>query len=192
MKEIKFSIKGTTPLMMHNERLANPFDSQTKLVKAVSGKRKKTEDDLLELARLEWHGGLYHDNEIGVHIPGHNALACLIEGGKIHKLGTAIRRAALVLEDKLPLQFDGPKEPGALYADKRFVDLRGIGVGPSRVMRCRPIFRTWGLTFTVMFDENTLQRDDIARCFFDGTFCYRGRRRRRGAFRGQCRRQGRR
>ena len=164
MKEIKFSIKGTTPLMMHSERLANPFDGLTKQFKAITGKRKKTEDDLLEMARLEWIGGLYHDDDAGVHIPGYNVLACLISGGKIHKLGTAIKRAALVLEDKPALQFDGPKDQTALFADKRFVDMRSVKVGTSKVMRCRPIFRTWGLTFTVMFDENTLQRDDIARC----------------------------
>ncbi len=59
MKTATYTIRGTTPMMMHNERLANPFDDLTKAIKAISGKRKKTEDDLIEMSRIEWLGGLY-------------------------------------------------------------------------------------------------------------------------------------
>ncbi len=52
MKTATYTIRGTTPMLMHSERLANPFDPLTKEIKAISGKRKKTEDDLLEMARL--------------------------------------------------------------------------------------------------------------------------------------------
>lgn len=167
MKQIQFEIRGTTPLMMHSERLANPFDPLTREIKAVTGKRKKTEDDLLEIARLEWLGGLYHDADNGIHVPGYNIFAALIGGGKLHKLGTAIKRAAIVQEDKVPIRFDGPRQPDKLFADKRYVDIRSVKVGTAKVARCRPIFPQWSATFTLLFEEASLQRADLERVVHD-------------------------
>lgn len=164
MKTVTYTIKGTTPMMMHSERLANPFDALTKELKAISGKRKKTEDDLLAMARIEYLGGIYHDDDFGIHVPGYNIFAAMIGGGKIHKLGSAVKRAALVVEDKVPLVFDGPKSPDKLFADKRFVDMRSVKVGTSKINRCRPIFRDWKCTFSVAFDENSIQLSELTQC----------------------------
>lgn len=167
MKSVTYQIRGTSPLLMHSERLANPFDDFTRAIKAVSGKRKKTEDDLLEMARLEHHGGLYYDEAAGIHVPGWNIFATIVGGGKLHKLGTTIKRAVFVLEDKVPLIYDGPKTPEALFKDKRFVDMRGVKVGTAKIMRCRPIFKAWSATFTATYDENSIQRAELDRCVFD-------------------------
>lgn len=167
MKQIEIEIKGVTPLMMHSERLANPFDPITKEIKASTGKRKKTEDDLLEIARLEWLGGLYYDADVGVHIPGYNMLGAIIGGGKIHKLGTAIKRAAIVVEDKIPLIYAGPRDPDTLFNDKRFVDVRSVKIGTSKVARCRPVFSGWGLKFTLAYDETSIQGNELLRCISD-------------------------
>jgi hypothetical protein len=167
MKQISYTIQGVTPLLMHSERLANPFDPLTREIKAITGKRKKTEDDLLEIARLEWLGGLYHDDNNGIHIPGYNLLAAMVGGGKMQKLGTAIKRSALVQEDAVPLVYEGPSDPDALFKDKRFVDMRSVKVGTSKVTRCRPIFRKWGCKFTVLFEESAMQRDDLTRIVRD-------------------------
>lgn len=163
MKQVQITIKGITPLLTHNERLANPFDDLTKNIKAITGKRKKTGDDLLEMARLEWMGGLYFDNAVGPYMPGYNLLAALVQGGKVHKLGTAIKRAALVVEDKLPITYDGPRDMQSLFADKRFVDIRSVKVGTSKVLRARPKFDDWQIKFTVAYDETVLQIEDLMR-----------------------------
>jgi hypothetical protein len=171
MKQIVFAIKGTTPLIMHNERLANPFDDLTKEIKAITGKRKKTEDDLHEMARLEWLGGLYHEDG-KIIVPGYNVLAAIRDGGKLHKLGTAVKRAVLVQEDRLELAYDGPTTPAELFKDKNFVDVRSVKVGAARIMRCRPIFKSWGLCFTLLFDESVIQLDSIKRIVADaGALC---------------------
>lgn len=164
MKTANYKISGMTPMMMHSERLANPFDQLTREIKGVTGKRKKTEDDLLEIARLEWLGGLYYDEDAGIHVPGYNLLACIINGGKLHKLGTAVKRACIVNEDKITLQYDGPKTPAKLFEDKRFVDIRSVKVGTSKIARCRPIFKKWSLAFSVFFDENAIQKSEIDMC----------------------------
>lgn len=164
MKTATYTIQGKTPLLMHSERLANPFDPLTRELKALTGKRKKTEDDMLEIARVEWLGGLYSDDD-GIYMPGYNVFSALIGGGKLHKLGTAIRRAAIIEEDRLEIDFDGSRhDPEKLFEDKRFVDMRSVKVGTAKVMRCRPIFRKWKLTFGVHYDESGLERSDLDRC----------------------------
>lgn len=167
MKTVTYSIRGVSPLLMHNERLANPFDEVTRSIKAISGKRKKTEDDLMEMARLEHGGGLYHDDETGIYVPGWNIFATIVAAGKLHKLGPTIKRAVFVLDDKVPLQYEGPTSPDGLFSDKRFVDMRGVKVGQSKVNRCRPIFKSWSLKFTATYDENSLQRSELDRCVQD-------------------------
>jgi hypothetical protein len=164
MKTATYTITGLTPLLMHSERLANPFDELTKELKSISGKRKKTEDDLLAMARIEFMGGLYHDADAGVHLPGYNILAAMVGGGKIHKLGTAIKRACIVNEDKVALQYDGPKKPEKLFEAKAFVDMRSVKVGTAKITRCRPKFSSWGATFSVSYDENSIQKSEIDQC----------------------------
>ena len=167
MKSVTYQVRGVTPLLMHSERLANPFDPLTRQIKAITGKRKKTEDDQLEVARLEWLGGLYFDEGNGVHLPGHNMFSAIVGGGKLHKLGTALKRAALIKEDHIRITYDGPKTPEKLFADARFVDMRSVKVGTAKVLRCRPIFKTWGATFTLLYEENSLQRGDLDRIVSD-------------------------
>src|SRR5262249_49765792 len=49
---------GGSPLVMHNERLADPLDPFARDIAKVSKKRNKTEADHLEIARLEFLGGM--------------------------------------------------------------------------------------------------------------------------------------
>lgn len=164
MKTATYTITGITPLLMHSERLANPFDDLTKELKAITGKRKKTEDDLNEMARIEFLGGLYYDTDAGVHLPGYNILAAIVGGGKIHKLGTAIKRSVIVTEDKVSIAYTGPKTPEKLFASKAFVDMRSVKVGTAKITRCRPKFSDWSATFSVAYDENSIQKSEIDQC----------------------------
>lgn len=171
MKQLRFTIHGTSPLLMHNDRLANPFDDYTKALKAVSSKRKKTEDDLFEMSRLEFLGGLYYSESAGIHVPGVNVFAMLKAAGKLRKMGAAINRAVLVQEDEIELKFpDAGATPDQLQAMRKYVDMRTIKNGPTsgRVVRTRPIFRDWGLQFTVLYDERAIQRDDLEHAVADG------------------------
>jgi hypothetical protein len=69
MLDLKMTWTGRTPLVVHNDQLANPLGSYTKAIKAISSKRAKTEDDHLEMSRIEWEGGLYIDPELGPFLP---------------------------------------------------------------------------------------------------------------------------
>ncbi len=67
---IKANLIGISTLLMHNGRLANPTDKWTKALKEVTSKKKKTEEDHLEIKKMEWRASLYMDeDETFVGIP---------------------------------------------------------------------------------------------------------------------------
>jgi hypothetical protein len=167
MKTVMFDIKGIAPILMHSERLANPFEEVTKHLKAMTKKRNRTEDDMLDIARIEWLGGLYMNESGHPALPGWNLLRSIVEGARLCKMGKAVERACMVHEDWVPLKYDGPSVADELFKNKRFVDMRSVKVGTSKVMRCRPIFRDWSCSFTILFDENVIEFDSIARATRD-------------------------
>lgn len=104
METMKVKWVGTVPMLMHNERLADPLDPHTKALAALTstrGNAKKTDAHVEDVARAEWEGGLYHDVDIGPFVPGYNVRACIREGAKLSKLGREIERAVHVVEDKI-------------------------------------------------------------------------------------------
>jgi hypothetical protein len=159
--EIRMTLTGTASLLMHNAQLSDPLNSYTKSLKEVSSKRTKTEDDHWEMARIEFLGGLYHDDELGPYIPGANLHRCLNEGAKLNKLGRHVERGVVVLSERLPLAYIGPRDMDGLWADENFRSRLSVGVTTSRVMRTRPMFRNWMLEADLMVDTQQLDFDQI-------------------------------
>jgi hypothetical protein len=161
-KTIRFKIEGVSPLLCHNGRLANPLDEAAKAIRAVSGKRKKTDADHAELARLEFLGGLYLNDDGRPVFPGENIEAAMVAGAKKQKLGQQAK-AGIICDGLWPIEYDGPKNPDAMWAEgKRFADVRGVKLnGRSTVMRCRPIFRKWALAFDVQYLPTLLDESEV-------------------------------
>lgn len=55
LEELKIKIVGISPLLMHNGQTSDPLNRFSKQLKAVSSKRKKSDEDYEEMARIEWH-----------------------------------------------------------------------------------------------------------------------------------------
>lgn len=160
---LTFRITGTAPLLMQAETLANPLHELTKAHKAVSGKRKKSEDDYLWLMESEWSASMYHDDDLGPYIPALNIEGCIAEAGKIHRLGKTIKQAVRVVDDKHKLEFDGHRSKENLWKSGRHADVRGVNVGGKKIMRCRPIFLSWATQFDVEFMEDVIDKGDLVR-----------------------------
>jgi hypothetical protein len=159
---MKFQIEGIAPLIMHNGQLADPGNCWAKEMKKVSGKRGKTEEDYAELSRLEWFGGLYtNDGRIG--IPADVLLGFMLKAGKQFKLGPKVSAGIFETQEFYTLNYDGPKDPEKLFAAGTHIDKRGVKVTTSRVMRTRPIFRTWSLDFGVNVNTDIIDLDDVAK-----------------------------
>lgn len=134
-------------------------------MKAVSSKRKKTDADLDELARLEWMAGLYRFGEDLV-IPDYVLEATVINGAKKSKRGPQTK-CGLFFTDHASLQFPG--KPGTinettlqeLFEGGEFTHSAIVKVSMSKIVRTRPIFREWSLEATAQYDPDVLNFRDI-------------------------------
>ncbi|AHB77598.1 MULTISPECIES: hypothetical protein [Pandoraea] len=167
MEILKLKIAGTSPLMMHSDRLANPLLVETKAHKELTSKRKKTEDDHVAIAKSEFLAGLYWTERDGVYVPGQNFDATFLAGAKLQKLGTDWKRGAVVMTDRAKLLYDGPSKPTALWDDAKFVDCRGVKVGTAKVMRYRPIFLEWACEVDLAFNPDVLNAEEVRKAVTD-------------------------
>ena len=163
MIEAKASLEGLSPLMMHSDRLVNPFDPLARELKKVSGKRTKTDDDYMKMSYIEFVAGLYHDEDIGPYIPSKVLKAAMIRGAAKSKEGPKIKGGVQILEEKNSLIYKGPREIDELWEQNEHVDIRSVGIGKKRVMRTRPIFPDWRVKFELHIDESVLDKDDVKR-----------------------------
>lgn len=159
--EFVIKLTGTHTLLMHNAQLSDPLNPFTRRLAEVTSKRKKTEEDHIEMARREWDGGLYYDPEIGPFIPGQNVERALLDSARMNRLGKSIERGVFITTDVIPLDYAGPREIRELRDDASFRHMASVKVGMSRVMRCRPMFREWTLTAEGYLDEEQIELTDL-------------------------------
>lgn len=162
MIKAKLNLDSFTPILLHADTLSDPLSDEAKAFKRVSSKRTKTDSDHEDMARMEYMAGLYLGNSGQVVIPSRNLVRCLIEGARITKSGPKVERGLVPLATDFDLDYDGPVTPDDLYSDKRFVSRMTVRVGTARTVRCRPIFKEWGLEAEVMIDETVLSLEDLA------------------------------
>lgn len=164
MKTLKIRITGDSALLMNKDTLSDPLNPKTQEIKLLTSKRKKVEEDHLQIAALQYASSLYYDESVGLYIPGAMFKAAMVNGAKMQRLGAAFKRSVIVLEDMLPLNYKGDaRTPEQLWADKNFVDVRSVGVQTARVMRYRPKIRDWSATATVLYSEDLIEESDLMR-----------------------------
>lgn len=161
MDMMKLKITGSSPLLMHSDRFSNPLDPATKKHKELTSKRKKTDEDHEAIARSEYVGSLYIEDGIGPFIPAMNIDAAFVEAAKMNKLGKHAKRAMMILEDKVPLRYEGPRKAAELATDPRFIDARSVRVSMARLTRYRPRFNDWSLTCTLAFDSDQINANEV-------------------------------
>jgi hypothetical protein len=161
MEKIKFKVKGLAPLMLHNERLANPMDPVTRELKKLTAVRKKTDETLAEIMKTEWLGGLYLNEEGNVAVPSDNVLASIKAGARKSKRGKDVESSLFAEEAFYAVDHDGPSTPEEMWAAGKYCDYRGVGVNGKRIMRSRPIIRRWGLKVELTYDSEIIDVGDL-------------------------------
>jgi hypothetical protein len=165
LPEIKIHMQGVSPLLCHNGQTADPRNTYAKAMKAVSSKRKKTDADFDELARLEWLAGIYRSADDLV-IPDYVIESAMIAGAKKSKRGPQAK-CGLFFTQHAPLKFDGkPAEVNddtlaGMFDSGDFTHTIGVRVGMAKVMRTRPIFRNWSCIAMAQYDPDVLNLRDI-------------------------------
>jgi hypothetical protein len=163
--KMRLTCTGTRPLLMHNERLASQLNPYTQKISALTVVRKKTEDQLWQIARLEFEGGMYWDPQAGPYIPANMLRKCLITGARLIRAGKKIERGVAVTDFMLPLVYEGPRDIEGLWGGGKspFVDMRPVKMkGGSRIDRCRPVFKDWLIEAEVITDPEVIDTDQFA------------------------------
>jgi hypothetical protein len=165
LPSVQIRLQGVSPLLCHNGQTADPRNTYAKAMKAVSSKRKKTDADYDEMARLEWLAGLYRiDGDLV--IPDYVIESTMIGGAKKSKRGPQAK-CGLFFTEHASLQFNG--KPSAItdetlsemFASGDFTHTIGVKVGMAKVMRTRPVFRNWSINALAQYDPDVLNMRDV-------------------------------
>jgi hypothetical protein len=161
INKYEVNLTGVTPLLMHSTKGVNPLNPDSQNLRKLTSKRKKTEEDLYEIMRLEYKLNAYYNNEIGFYIPAEVIEGCIREGAKANKNGKNIQLALRVIEPMVPLGHDGSNNIDELYKDDNFKDVRYVSIMRSKIIRTRPRFNRWSLAFTIEVNTDMLAQDDL-------------------------------
>lgn len=162
MKRLQINWRGTTPLIMNSCAGVNPLHPIQIEIKKITSKKTKTEEDLINLANLEWLIRLYWDEQNNrPYIPAENIEATIINGAKFVKKGKDIERYFRVLDLKPALDYRATFTKEQLQADLKYRDTRPMNVQRSKVLRTRPRFDIWETKFTAMYDEEKIDLQTI-------------------------------
>lgn len=168
-EEAKFKITGIAPLIMHNGRTRDPLDFYAKELKKLTGKRKKSDEDHLAIARLEWEAGFYWNEQLGPYIPSRPLRKLLIEGARKSKDGKIVE-AHVTASGPAQVLYKGPRDDlDKLWAAGAngdgsfgtFVDRRVMTVQRSAIVRTRPIFPEWSAQLRYSYDRDECQEEQV-------------------------------
>tara|TARA_R100000234_G_scaffold18913_3_gene10588 strand:+ start:938 stop:1576 length:639 start_codon:yes stop_codon:yes gene_type:complete len=177
MKQLHFRISGKL-LMLDNNQTADPRNRYAKELAALNKAMKsKTADKnaLLEQQSQKLvEAGCYYNEEIGMHLPEKCIRGSVIDGAKLHRLGTAITKYCFFGGDT-PLKYEGPQTPQGISTDPRFrydTIIRNKTNGASLPIT-RTVIPDWSCEFTINIIQNTkLDSDMLIQAVVDaGLYC---------------------
>lgn len=148
--KLQLTLTGTHPMLQHNGRMADPTNQFTRDLKAISGKRKKTDEDLVDIMRIEARGSCWETPEGLLGVPSAAVWRCLFDAAKNFKLGTTVKKALHFDDVVEPLLVDGAKvtcEDFLMHKDH--IDYRPVKIMAAKTMRSRPrVPEGWETTHT--------------------------------------------
>lgn len=167
MDTLKFKVTGIDSILLNNPQTVDPFNKYSK-AKAIITKKgtRKTEDDQLELRRLEVESKVYFDEKIGIYVPS-NWITAAIGGISFTQLKIAkkvIRGCVFPDENKIKLHFEGEekvKSKADVSGNPAFHILQLVKQGQVRVPKAGPIFKNWSFTTSLSYESEILDRDTL-------------------------------
>jgi len=138
--------------------MADPQNEHAIALKVQTAKKGTLKDPGL-IRKIEWMAGLYLGKDLRPIIPGPNIEAAMRDVA--FKLGYNKTEVIIgfTVQDEIPIIYDGPKDLEKLFAHGDFVDSRVVAVQRARIVRTRPIFKTWALNFTLQVSDTFVGPD---------------------------------
>lgn len=152
---LKFVVTGVAPIIMHNGDLADPRNIYAKQMKERTGKRQKTDADLLDIEKIEFLGGLYTNDKGNIILPARLIEATLVKAATKSREKNLAKSGLFCTQDAL-LNFRGPQTPAKLWEDEQFHWREMVVVSRARISRMRPIFHDWSAEFVVQYEDTVI------------------------------------
>lgn len=155
-------LTGTAALLMNSGEVDRE-SAEYRAFATLGQKKRKSLDDQARLREMEWALALYLDGELGPYIPGKNVRELLRKAATKWSLGEDVKRSLVVTENRIPLEYDGPRTQSEMWAAgfRYEAMVRNAGMNAGRVVRCRPCFDEWSLTADLAWDPEDLDADRL-------------------------------
>jgi hypothetical protein len=161
IEKFETTIKGITPLILHNCQMSNPLNKYNKQAKVYSSKGKKTEEDLEKLLNIQWESALYWSDELGLYMPWENIYSCILKAAKNHSMGQKMGGVSFSSPIGYPIITKNHKNLKLLKKDNENKFVKMVSIRRSKVLSCRPIFNEWEISFKFNMDTRFINANDM-------------------------------
>lgn len=149
-------------MLQHNGRLANPLDPWTQQLKALTSKRKKTDEDLMSIMAIEARGACWETETGEIGIPTAAVWRSIYDAATAYKFGANVKRALGFEDMTVPLLFEGkPQSCDTFLNEPGHIDYRPVVVNRARTMRARPRVFGWQSTHTFELLEDVIDPREL-------------------------------
>jgi len=166
IQTMKVRFNGIAPLLMNNPQTVDPFNRYSVMKKPIVAKRtKKTDEDILELRKIDIESKLYLNEDMGVYIPASWMDAFLASGTKIRSFTLKdVRGGIFPTTDKFKLSFDGDdvvRDKSDISGNDRFVYTRLVKQGMVKLAKPFPIFHQWSFSCELEYEDSIINGDEL-------------------------------
>lgn len=165
LQQVSYRLTGECPILFHSAQTADPLNRYAKMIKQISSKKKKTDADFEQMAKIEWYASVYLDKG-KVCLPSEVLEAAFVSGARKHKVGKDCQAGMFVVRNAM-LEFDGDDlSIDELWERDQNRFTVGVRIQRSRVMRTRFRVDQWSALVEIAYDDeifNLSQVDDIVR-----------------------------
>jgi len=161
MSIMRVRFEGIAGLIMSNPVPSMDIYSDIyKALKAVGGKRKKTEADKEEQDRLTYLAGLYLNEKGEVIIPARMIKGVLVAGARKSKMGKQAQAGLYVGSDAV-LDYGKKLTPEGLWKSDNYKRRDMYLVQRARIMKIKPYFKDWSFECDIVFNNELINDSDI-------------------------------
>lgn len=186
MKKFRIRITGKTPIVLHSDRAVNPNSPYKNALKELTSIRKKTDEDMSAIARLEFESAL-HSNKGMIAVTSIMMQESIRCGAALNRNGKKVERGVEVfgtLDDQMnysALDYSNsgkviknipdlddmregeiPCEAVDKLYNKTFIDGRCVVVSQARIWKVRPKFPAgWKAEFDISYDDTIINKKDL-------------------------------
>ena len=158
------TIRGTSPIIMHNGAAGLDTRSSANIEKAEIARKRggnRTASDDARLAEIETQTALYLDQSGAPTLPAAALRACIETAARKLKQGPQVREGLIVDEVK---SFDYDKKRYGTTLRKLVKSTQftvGVVVQRNRILRTRAKFDEWSCTFAVEGDDELVDKEQL-------------------------------